>query len=74
MKTEMDIMKFDERQRFCWLLANRATLIFVGLLWLGLIGWEFGQGRVPVFLIAMVPIVALVRFAFYKYYASRSKN
>ena len=31
MKTEMDAMGMDERQRTCWLLANRLTLIAVGL-------------------------------------------
>lgn len=37
MKNEMDVLKMDELQRQCWLRANRATLMLVGLLWLGLI-------------------------------------
>ena len=68
MKSEMDAMDLDERQRTCWLEANRLTLMLVGLVWLGLIGWELTQGRTPYFLIVMVPVIALVRLAAYKYY------
>lgn len=71
MKTEMDAMKMDERQRIHWLLANRATLIVVGLCWLGLIATQLVRGDVPALLIALVPVFALVRFGFYKHYASR---
>ena len=69
MKSEMDVMGMDERQRLAWLSANRATLMLVGLLWLGMIGWELVQRRVPVFLIVMVPVIAAVRFGLYLYYA-----
>lgn len=69
MGTEMDVLGMDERQRTAWLLANRATLIAVGLVWLGMIGWEAGHGRVPLFLIAMVPAFALLRLGFFLAYA-----
>jgi hypothetical protein len=68
MVTEMDAMNMDERQRYAWLRANRTTLIVVGMTWLGMIGWELSNGRTPVFLIAMVPIFALVRFVLYRHF------
>lgn len=68
MKNEMDAMGFDERQRLAWLLANRATLMVVGVVWLGLIAWELLAGRRPWFLIVMVPGFALVRLGFYRWF------
>lgn len=58
----------DERERCCWLLANRATLMLVGVCWLGLIGWELAQTRAPWFLIAMVPGFAGIPFLLYLHY------
>lgn len=72
MKNEMDVMKMDERMRLCWLLANRMTLMVVGLVWLGMIAWELFHNRVPYFLIAMVPAFALIRLGFYHLYARRN--
>lgn len=66
MKNEMDAMEMDERQRYCWLQANRVLLLIVGLVWLGMIGWELYQGRAPYFLIVMVAVFALVRLLVYK--------
>ena len=68
MKTEMDVLDLDERQREAWLKANRATLMIVGLVWLGMIVWESDHGRTPWFLIAMVPVIALLRWGFYRRY------
>ena len=68
-KSEMDVMGMDERQRNAWLRANRATLIAVGLCWLGMIAWELSQQRTPVFLLAMVPVFAAIRFGFYLCYS-----
>jgi hypothetical protein len=65
-------MKMDERMRLCWLLANRMTLMVVGLVWLGMIAWELFHNRVPYFLIAMVPAFALIRLGFYHLYARRN--
>ena len=65
MKSEMDTMRMDERQRICWLLANRATLMVVGIAWVGMIAWEMVQGRAPWFMLAMVPIFAAIRFGWY---------
>ena len=53
MKSEMDILKMDERQRQCWLLANRALIFIIGTLWLGMIGYELLQQNIPYFLIQM---------------------
>ena len=72
MKSEMDMLKMDERQRLAWLLANRATLMIVGVIWLGMIGWHLLQHRTPWFLIIMVPVFGLVRFSVYLYYARHS--
>ena len=47
MRTEMDLLNMDERQRLHWLKANRATLMTVGVVWLLAIGWEFLEGRTP---------------------------
>ena len=69
MKTEMDALRMDERQRFAWLMANRGTLFAVGATWIGMIALELAQGRAPVFLIVMVPVFALVRFGLYFYYS-----
>ena len=69
MKSEMDLMRMDERQRFHWLRANRATLMFVGVVWLLMIAFELSEGRTPGFLIVMVPIFAGIRFGFYYYHA-----
>lgn len=71
MKTEMDALKMDERQRLCWLLANRATLIVVGILWLALIVRDLLNQRTPYELIVAVPLIAAVRFVIYKYYTRR---
>ncbi|MFC1475375.1 hypothetical protein ACFLQW_00050 [Candidatus Zixiibacteriota bacterium] len=71
MKTEMDMLKMDERQRLCWLLANRATLIIVGVLWLALIVRELMMNHRPYELIVAVPLIAAVRLVLYKYYARR---
>ena len=68
MKNEMDLTRMDERQLNAWLLANRATLMIVGLTWLGMISWELTQQRQPLFLMAMVPVFALLRYGFFRYY------
>lgn len=73
MKNEMDVLKMDERQRLYWLLANRATLMIVGLVWIGMIAYETAQRHViPYFLIIMVPVFGWIRFMVYKYYARRA--
>ena len=69
MRTEMDLMHMDERQRLHWLRANRATLMVVGVVWLMMIAFELTEGRTPGFLIVMVPIFAGIRFGFFYYYA-----
>lgn len=72
MKTEMDAMRMDERQRWYWLMANRVTLMIVGLVWIGMIVFEaLSDNRVPYFLILMVPVFALIRLLAYKMYAHR---
>lgn len=68
MIDEMDALRMDERQRGAWLLANRATVLFVGLTWLGLIVWELAHSRPPWFLIVMVPVFALFRLCAYRVY------
>ena len=68
MTNEMDVMKLDEREQLAWLRANRLTLMVVGLVWLGMIGWEVASGRAPYFQIVMVPVFALVRFLGYRFY------
>lgn len=70
-KSEMDMMQMDERERQCWLYANRATLFLVGLVWIGMAGWQFLQDKTPLFLLVMIPIFALVRFGFYRLYKAR---
>jgi len=68
MKTEMDLLDMDERERLCWLRANRATLMLVGVCWLGMIAFELSRGHTPWFLVAMVPVVAATRFGLFAYY------
>lgn len=72
MRNEMDLMNMDERQRLAWFMANRGTVIAVGAVWIGMIGWELTHGRVPVFLMVMVPVFALFRAALYHLYSSKS--
>jgi hypothetical protein len=72
MKDEMDALGMDERQRQCWLRANRVTLILVGLVWLGMIGYSLGEGETPWFLIVMVPVFGLIRFGAYRFYMKRT--
>ena len=69
MPSEMDALHMDERQRHAWLMANRGTVFAVGATWIGMILWEFFQGRMPLFLILMVPVFALVRLGLYLYYS-----
>jgi len=69
MRSEMDLMRMDERQRLHWLRANRATLMVVGVVWLLMIAFELSEGRTPGFLLVMVPIFASIRFGFFYYYA-----
>jgi hypothetical protein len=64
----MDLMKLDEGQRLAWLRANRVTLILVGFIWLGMIGWELWQGRRPIFLAAALPVIAGFRWLAFRYY------
>ncbi|MBN2170922.1 MAG: hypothetical protein JW819_06355 [Candidatus Krumholzibacteriota bacterium] len=71
MKSEMDAMGMDERQRQAWYRANRAVLMLVGVLWIGLIVRGLLAGGRPWFLIAMVPVLALVRLACYRWYLNR---
>ena len=65
MKNEMDLMRMDEYQRYAWLCANRLTLMIVGAVWIGMIVSRVSSGQNPWFLIAMVPVFALIRFAAY---------
>jgi len=71
MKSEMVLMNMDERQRLAWFMANRGTVIAVGAVWIGMIGWELTHGRVPTFLMVMVPVFALFRAGLYFFYSSR---
>lgn len=71
MKNEMELMRMDERQRLAWFMANRGTLIAVGAVWIGMIGWELTHGRVPAFLLTMVPVFALFRAGLYHFYSAR---
>lgn len=71
MKSEMDALAMDERQRRAWYRANRATLMVVGVVWIGLIVRGLLAGERPWFLIAMVPALALVRLACYRWYLDR---
>ena len=72
MRTEMDFMRMDEHQRICWLKANRIMVFVIGAVWLGIIGWELWQNRVPVFMIVMVPALALTRLVVYKFLVRRA--
>ncbi len=74
MKTEMDALRMDERQRLAWLRANRATLLAIAVAWFGMIVWDLVHDRVPLFLLVMVPVFALVRLAFYLYYARWARS
>jgi len=67
----MDIMQMDERQRLAWFMANRGTLLTVGAVWIGMIGWELTHGRMPSFLLIMVPVFALLRAVLYRWYCAR---
>jgi len=68
----MDIMRFDERQKLGWLLANRALIFIIGIVWLAMIAYElFVQNQTPLFLIIMVPVFALLRYFFYLYYSKK---
>jgi hypothetical protein len=71
MKNEMDLMRMDERQRLAWFMANRGTVIAVGAVWIGMIAWELTHGRVPAFLLIMVPVFALLRAGLYFFYTSK---
>ena len=71
MKNEMNLMRMDERQRLAWFMANRGTLIAVGAAWIGMIGWELTHGRVPTFLVIMVPVFAILRAGLYLLYESK---
>jgi len=68
MKTEMDMLRMDERQRMAWLFANRATLFLVGVVWIAMIAFELSRHHTPYFLIVMVPVFAAVRLISYRLY------
>ena len=70
MKTEMDLLDMDERERLRRLHANRATLILVGVCRLGMIAFELPRRHTPWFLVAMVPVFAATRFGLFAYYRS----
>jgi len=67
-KNEMDILRMSESERICWLMANRLTLIVVGVIWIGMILNQVKEGTIPLFMIVMVPVFALFRLAVYRYY------
>jgi hypothetical protein len=69
----MDLMRMDERQRLHWLMASRATLMVVGIVWLLMIAFELLEDRTPGFLIVMVPVFAGLRLGFY-YFFSRDRD
>ncbi len=71
MKSEMVLMNMDERQRLAWFMANRGTLIGVGSIWISMIAWDLTHGRMPTFLMAMVPVFALFRLGLYFFYCSK---
>jgi hypothetical protein len=71
VKTEMDALAMDERRRLHWLRANRATLLAVGATWVAMIGWELLHNKLPIFLIAMVPVFAGLRLGFYLHYSRK---
>ena len=71
MKSEMVLMNMDERQRLAWFMANRGTLIAVGAVWISMIVWELTHGRMPTFLLAMVPVFAVFRLGLYQFYSSK---
>lgn len=73
MANEMDALRMDERQRLSWLKANRATLMLVGLCWLGIIVSELLAHREPWFYLIMVPVFAAIRSVFYRFYARTGK-
>lgn len=64
----MDVLGMGGAARLAWLRANRTTLMVVGVVWLAMIAAELVRGHTPWFLIAMVPVIALVRYAAYRYY------
>jgi hypothetical protein len=71
VKSEMVLMNMDERQRLAWFMANRGTLIGVGSVWISMIAWDLTHGRMPIFLMAMVPVFALFRLGLYFFYCSK---
>lgn len=68
MKNEMDLLRMTEPEKLCWLRANRLTLIIVGMIWVSMILQQLVTGNQPWFLIAMIPVFALIRFAVYRFY------
>ena len=74
MKSEMDVLGMDERQRLCWLYANRAMIFIIGAIWLGIIGYELAMGRMPLFMIVMVPVLALARLFIYLFYSKKLQS
>jgi hypothetical protein len=71
MKNEMDVMGMNGRRRLAWLRANRLTLFTVGVVWIGMIVRELLRGEAPYFMIAMVPVFALLRYVLYRSFAGR---
>ncbi len=67
----MDLLKMTEARRLAWLKANRITLIIVGVVWIGMIGWYWAKYGPPWFLIACVPVFALFRLCAYLLYKKR---
>jgi F0F1-type ATP synthase assembly protein I len=47
---------------------NSSDELLVGLVWLGMIGWQLGHGTTPWFLIVMVPVVGVFRYLTYLHY------
>lgn len=74
MKTEMDALRMSEEERRWWLEANRVTLMVVGLVWLGMVGYRLWQGEAAGFLIAMVPAFAMVRLLAYQHFKRRARE
>jgi hypothetical protein len=72
MKSEMDILKMTERERLCWLKANRVTLLLVGITWISMIAQQLLEGALPLFLIIMIPVFGLFRALVYVYYKKKT--
>ncbi|UCG52693.1 MAG: hypothetical protein JSW58_03860 [Candidatus Latescibacterota bacterium] len=68
MKNEPDKMRIDSPRLHALLLANRVTLVIIGIVWIGMIIYRLAGGEYWRFLASTVPMIILIWHGTYLFF------